>query len=65
MKKIKFKNSKTKRFSKVKSLKYTSLMHGKRFKTKRPRGPIMKDDFIRDSKGRIRGSYIDGIFIPD
>ena len=44
--------------------KYTSLMHGRRMKTKKRR-PIIEDDFIRDSHGRIKGTYLDGFFIPD
>ena len=27
--------------------------------------PIIDDDFERDSRGRIKGSYINGMFIPD
>ena len=44
--------------------KYTSLMHGRRMKTKKRR-PIIEDNFIRDSRGRIRGTYLDGFFYPD
>lgn len=44
--------------------KYTSLIHGRRMKTKKRR-PVIEDDFIRDSRGRIKGTYLDGFFYPD
>ena len=46
--------------------KYTSLMHGRRMKTKKRR-PIFDiyEGFSIDDRGRIRGTYLDGVFYPD
>ena len=50
----------------TKNQKYTSLMHGKRYRTKKPSKPYYDEfGFMYDKHGRIKGTYLDGFFYPD
>ena len=46
--------------------KYTSLMHGRRMRSKKAVKPYYDEfGFLHDGRGRIRGTYLDGFFYPD